>query len=90
MDSEAIRLLEWYAFSKTPIDRIFLGTFKENVRAQRSFAACGLRIVGSAGRLNPVSGEYIEGVKMEITRADYLSQHSPDQAFSDNKTRSDD
>ena len=87
---EAIRLLERYAFAETPIDRILLGTFEENVRAQRSFAACGFRIVGSAGRLNPVSGEYIEGAKMEITRADYLSQHSPDQAFSDNKTRSDD
>ena len=87
---EAIRLLEWYTFSETPIDRILLGTFKENVRAQRSFAACGFRVVGSAGRLNPVSGEYIEGVKMEITRSDYLRQHSPDQVFPHNTTRSDD
>lgn len=87
---EAIRLLEWYAFSETPIDRIFLGTFEENVRAQRSFAACGFRVVGSAGRLNLVSGEYIEGLKMEITRSDFLWQHSPDQVFPDNTTSSDD
>ena len=87
---EAIRLLERYVFAETPIDRILLGTFEENVRAQRSFAACGFRVVGSAGRLNPVSGEYIEGVKMEISRRDYLRQHSSDQVFPDNKIRNDD
>jgi ribosomal-protein-alanine N-acetyltransferase len=67
---EAITVFERYVFSRTQINRIYLGTFKDNVRAQRSFASCGFHVVGSVARYNPILGEYADGVKMEVARQD--------------------
>ena len=69
---DAIKLLEWYIFAKTPISRIYLGTFKDNVRAQRAFAACGFRLIGAEDHLNPILGKKEEGVIMEIRRQDVI------------------
>jgi RimJ/RimL family protein N-acetyltransferase len=73
---EALQILQHYVFSKTPINRIHLGTFNDNLRAQRSFAACGFRVVGVRGHYNPVLGQYSQGVAMEITRQDFREQNS--------------
>jgi RimJ/RimL family protein N-acetyltransferase len=68
---EAIKLLTRYVFAKMPIQRICLGTFKDNVRAQRAFAACGFRVVGTARRFAPIEGEYRDGIVMELTQQDF-------------------
>ena len=68
---DAVSLLLCYVFTKTPIDCVYLGTSKDNIRAQRAFAACGFHITGSAERFSPMSGNYIDGVRMEITRQDH-------------------
>jgi RimJ/RimL family protein N-acetyltransferase len=73
---EALKLLEQYIFTETPINRIYLLTFKDNVRAQRSFIACGFRAVGVARRYLPSLGEYVEHVQMEITRQDFRDQRT--------------
>jgi RimJ/RimL family protein N-acetyltransferase len=67
---DAIRLLEQYIFAETPIERIYLGTFKENERALRSFEASGFHVVGVTNRYNPVAGKIEDGIEMEITRHD--------------------
>jgi RimJ/RimL family protein N-acetyltransferase len=68
---DAIKILVKYAFTKTPLTRIFLGTFKQNLRAQRSFAACGFNLIGTADRYNPIVEKNEEGVVMEILRGDF-------------------
>jgi RimJ/RimL family protein N-acetyltransferase len=70
---DAVKLLVRYTFGKTSINRIHLGTFKENIRAQRSFAACGFRMVGVSGRYNPILDKYMDGIEMEIKRQDFIS-----------------
>jgi RimJ/RimL family protein N-acetyltransferase len=68
---EATSLLIEYVFSKTPIQRIYLGTFQDNVRAQHSFMASGFRVTGTTSRFLPREGRDVEGVEMEITRQDF-------------------
>ena len=68
---DAIKVILRYIWSETPLQRIYLNTATENVRAQRSFAACGFCKVGMGRRYLPAKGEYIsEGVEMEILRRD--------------------
>jgi len=64
---EAIQLLVKQIFETTALERIFLYTFPENVRAQKCFAACGFRSLGVARRFSPDLGEF-DGIEMEITR----------------------
>jgi RimJ/RimL family protein N-acetyltransferase len=68
---EATKLFINYVLTKTPIKRIYLSTFNENLRAQKAFAACGFRVIGTAGQFNPVLGNDNDGIKMEITRQDF-------------------
>lgn len=69
----AVILMLRHLFSTTALNRINLYTYPENVRAQRSFAACGFRSIGIARRFSPDIGEY-DGVEMEITRHEFLEQ----------------
>lgn len=67
---EAVGLILKDIFEKTALDRIYLYTFPENIRAQRCFSACGFRALGSARRFSPDLGEY-DGIEMEMTRRDW-------------------
>jgi RimJ/RimL family protein N-acetyltransferase len=69
----AVRLLLQNIFQTTALDRIYLYTFPDNLRAQHCFAACGFRALSTARRFSPDLGEY-DGIEMEITRHDWLSQ----------------
>ncbi len=69
---EAVTLLLRYIFETTSLDRIYLYTYPDNLRAQRCFAACGFRNAGTARRFSPDLGEY-DGVEMEITRREFLT-----------------
>ena len=71
---EALDLLIQYTFRKTPLKRIYLGTFAENIRAQKSFSACGFRYVKNEKRYNPIMRKIFDGVEMEITLSDYLNR----------------
>lgn len=71
---EALELLKQYCFCKLPINRIYLFTFQENIRAQRSFAACGFRAIGMETRYYPSLGKHVENIQMEITRQDFQNQ----------------
>jgi RimJ/RimL family protein N-acetyltransferase len=67
---EAIRLMLDRIFETTPLERIYLYTFPENLRAHRCFTACGFRTLATARRFSPDLGEY-DGIEMEITRSDW-------------------
>ena len=75
---DAVRALLGWAFGvrEPPISRIRLTTFSHNRRAQRSFAASGLREVGRSTHPDRTD------VHMEITREDWAAQlesgQSPD------------
>lgn len=71
----AIRLLLHHLFGTTSLERIYLFTYPENLRAQRCFAACGFRIVGTVPRFSIERGEHT-AIEMEITRRDFVSQRA--------------
>lgn len=62
-----------HLFSTTPLERINLYTYPENVRAQKCFAACGFRNLGASRRLSSDLGEF-EGLEMEITRQEFFER----------------
>lgn len=68
---DAILTLLRHLFQTTSLDTINLFTFTDNIRAQKAFAACGFRVVGTGRQFSPDIGEY-EGIEMEITRREYL------------------
>jgi RimJ/RimL family protein N-acetyltransferase len=70
---DAVRTLVHHLFMTSSLKRIYLYTFSENQRAQKSFAAAGFRVVDHGRRFTPEVGEF-EGVQMEITRADFVDQ----------------
>ena len=66
---DAILLLLRHAFTNLSLQRVYLSTATDNVRAQRAFAACGFHITGPGQRYLPATGTWIEdGVGMEIMR----------------------
>ena len=67
----AVTLLLRHLFETTLLERIYLFTYPENMRAQRCFATCGFRSLGSARRFSIERGEH-DGVEMEITRQEFL------------------
>ena len=69
----AVTLLLWHLFETTLLERIYLFTYPENIRAQRCFAACGFRSRGATRRFSIERGEH-DGVEMEITRREFLER----------------
>lgn len=69
---DAIATMLRYLFETTPLERVNLYTYPENIRAQKSFAACGFRPLGNAQRVSSDLGEFT-GLEMEITRAEFLA-----------------
>ena len=72
---DAIMTLLRHLFTTTPLERINLFTFPENLRAQRCFAACGFRAIANARRFSPDIGEF-DGIEMEVTRREFLARQS--------------
>ena len=72
---DAVNTLLLHMFETTTLQHINLFTFPENLRAQRCFAACGFRSVGSARRFSPDIGEF-DGIEMEITRFEFRARQS--------------
>ena len=72
---DAINTLLRHIFETTALKHFNLFTFPENLRAQRSFAACGFRVVGCARRFSPDIGEF-DGIEMEITRQEFRARQS--------------
>lgn len=74
----AVRLLLEFAFLgresdlEPPLERVTLGTFAHNLRAQKAFAAAGFREV-SRGRLRG-----FDSVNMEITREAFVALRAAD------------
>ncbi len=64
--------LLYYLFETTALERVYLFTFDNNLRARRAFAACGFRVLGAARRFLPDIGEF-DGVEMEITRREFYA-----------------
>ena len=71
---QAIDLMLRDIFQTTSLEKISLFTFPENIRAQKCFAACGFRQIGTARRFSPDIGEF-DGVEMEITRHAWLAAY---------------
>lgn len=68
---DAVSALLHHLYTTSSLNLIYLYTFVENVRAQRAFAAVGFRVTSQGPRFTPDIGEF-EGVRMEITRAEFL------------------
>jgi [ribosomal protein S5]-alanine N-acetyltransferase len=64
---DAVMALIGYMFSEMKMNRIFLKTLEENIRAQRCFANCGFRTCGST----LLGGRYY--LIMELHRQDYIN-----------------
>jgi RimJ/RimL family protein N-acetyltransferase len=83
---DTIMTLLHHIFKSTSLVSVNLFTFTDNVRAQRCFAACGFRVVGTGKRFSPDIGEF-EGIEMEITRDEFLTRpwrklHTADKSIS--------
>jgi ribosomal-protein-alanine N-acetyltransferase len=64
---DAIMALISYMFSEMKMNRIFLKTLEDNIRAQRCFAKCGFKTCGST----LLGGRYY--LIMELHRQDYIN-----------------
>lgn len=73
---DAVSTMLGYLFRFKPLERVNLYTYPDNIRAQRSFAACGFRTLGTAQRFSSDLGEFT-GLEMQITRAEYLTKVPP-------------
>lgn len=76
---DAVRAILRHIFSSSSLRSIYLYTFSENLRAQRAFSAVGFRVVEHVRRFMPDTGEF-EGVKMQITRQEFLERDLARQA----------
>ncbi len=76
---DAVRTLIHHLFTTSSLNRVYLYTFSDNLRAQRSFAAAGFRVLNHGRRFTPEVGEF-EGVQMEITRADFVDRQIRERA----------
>lgn len=70
--TDAVMTLLRHIFTTTDLERIYLFTYVENLRAQRCFAKCGFRRIGTVKRLFPDRGVR-EEVEMEIWRWEFES-----------------
>jgi len=70
---DAVRTLLRHLFTTSSLNSIYLYTFAENTRARRAFTAAGFRTTEQGPRYTPDVGEF-DGVRMEITRQEFLAQ----------------
>ncbi|TAH49083.1 MAG: N-acetyltransferase [Chloroflexota bacterium] len=73
---DAVHTLLRHLFTTSSLNAIYLYTFADNVRAQHSFAAVGFRVTERGPRFTPELGEF-SGIKMEITRQEFLERETP-------------
>lgn len=73
--ADAIQILLKHVFTRTDLQRVYLHTYVDNIRAQRAFAKCGFRPLNSRPSLWNI-GSPAE-MQMEITRDDWrqMSNH---------------
>ena len=71
LGSDATRVLLDYAFGFTDVNRIWLFTESDNVRAQRSFEKCGFVKEGVLRKHMRIKGELIDSVLMAILRSEW-------------------
>ncbi|MCI0477123.1 MAG: GNAT family N-acetyltransferase [Anaerolineales bacterium] len=86
--TRAVALLLRHLFETTLLERVYLFTYSENIRAQRCFAACGFRTLGATQRFLPELGERA-GIEMEITRREFDWQAFVERKNSNAKEKSD-
>lgn len=68
---DSVQTLLRHLFSSSSLNMVYLITFADNLRAQRAFAAAGMRVTDTGPRFTPDVGEF-EGVRMEITRREFM------------------
>lgn len=71
--TDAVRTLLRHIFTDTPLDRIYLHTYAENVRAQRCFEKCGFRYIGRTRKFSLDRGTH-EEIQMEVRREQWLAR----------------
>jgi RimJ/RimL family protein N-acetyltransferase len=71
--TDAVKTLLAHIFEDTDLERVYLYTYAENVRAQRSFEKCGFRKVGRNRKFSLERGSHDE-VQMEIHRNRWVAQ----------------
>lgn len=86
--ARAVALLLRHLFETTPLERVYLFTYSENIRAQHCFASAGFRALGTTQRFLPELGERA-GIEMEITRREFDWRAFIERKISDGKEKSD-
>ncbi|MFQ5593960.1 MAG: GNAT family N-acetyltransferase [Anaerolineae bacterium] len=71
--TDAIQALIDHVFHETDLQRIYLNTYAENLRAQRSFEKCGFRRTGQNRKFSLERGDHDE-IQMEIHRDEWANQ----------------
>ena len=71
--TDAVKTLLAYIFDTTNLERIYLTTYADNIRARRSFEKCGFREIGQLHRFSLDRGSHDE-IQMEIYRSEWLAQ----------------
>lgn len=82
--TDAVKTLLTHIFEETDLQRVYLFTYAENVRAQRSFEKCGFRKTGRTPKSSLDRSAHDE-VRMEIYRDEWLAR----QARKDNVIKGD-
>ncbi len=81
---DAVHTVVRHVFMTSSLNRVYLYTFADNLRAQRAFTAAGFHEVGRGRRYTPDIGEF-EGVEMQVLRSDFERWQQP-QAASEPRT----
>jgi RimJ/RimL family protein N-acetyltransferase len=71
--TEALRVVQPFAFKQLVLEKLLLRTAMENVASQRLARKCGFRREGDLrGDFRKLSGELIDTMLFGLTRSEYL------------------
>ncbi|MFQ5855697.1 MAG: GNAT family N-acetyltransferase [Anaerolineae bacterium] len=77
--TDAVKTLLAHIFKETDLERIYLFTYAENIRAQRSFEKCGFRKIDQSRKFSLERGSHDE-VQMEIYRNEWVARRAGDDS----------
>jgi len=71
--TDAIKTLCAFGFVRMNLQRIELGVFSHNPRAQRCYEKCGFKVEGRFRRSIYKAGEYRDEIRMAILREEFMA-----------------
>ena len=71
--SDAVNALVDFAFGELRLERVWLGTDAENLRAQRAYEKCGFRLEARLRNAYVDRGRFLDEVRMALLRDEWLA-----------------